>query len=68
MTMQLAWFVSLLTCVTTALVGQAELLGEPWRHYVTVGAVIMTALSGFMLKNPPPPWDGINRRKDAPDA
>lgn len=31
----------IVTAVFTAVFGQAELLGEPWRHYVTVGAILI---------------------------
>lgn len=58
---QLAWFIGLITFVCAALLGQAELLGEPWRHYVTIGAVIGTAISGYMLQHP---WNGVDRRKE----
>jgi hypothetical protein len=54
-TSQLAWWVGLGTCVCGALLGQAELLGEPIRHYVTVAFVIGTAVSGFMIQRPAPP-------------
>jgi hypothetical protein len=47
--------------VCTSLIGQAELIGEPWRHYVTVGGVLMTAMAGFMVQHP---WDGEERRQD----
>lgn len=62
MTKQLAWLIGLATCVSGALIGQAELLGEPTRHYVTVAFVVGTAISGYMLQNKAPEWDGINRR------
>lgn len=51
---QVAWIVGLAASVCTALVGQAELLGEPWRHIVTGLGVFATAATGFMLKHP---WD-----------
>lgn len=57
---QIGWLVSLVAFVCTALVGQAELLGEPLRHWVTVTAIIASALSAFMLQHP---WDGkVDRR------
>ncbi len=62
MTKQAGWFVGLVTFICTAILGQAELVGEPWRHYVAVGAIIGTAASGYMLQHPPPPWTGEERR------
>lgn len=29
------------TAVGVAVFGQAELLGEPWRHYVTIAAILV---------------------------
>lgn len=58
---QIAWLLALVSAVCTALIGQAELLGEPWRHYVTTVSVIATAISGFMLQRPNP-WNGEERR------
>lgn len=62
---QIAWLLALVSAVCTALIGQAELLGEPWRHYVTVLSVIVTAVSGFMLQRPNP-WDGQTERRAFP--
>lgn len=44
------YWAGLVACICGALLGQAELLGEPWRHYVTIGFVIGTAVSGYMIK------------------
>lgn len=59
---QLAWFIGLITFVCLAVLGQAELIGEPWRHYVTVLAVVCTAITGYMLQHP---WNGVERRQGA---
>jgi hypothetical protein len=58
---QVAWIVSLAAFVCTALIGQAEMLAEPWRHLVSVIAIIATAISGFMVQHP---WSGDERRQD----
>ena len=58
---QIAWIASLAAFISTALIGQAELLGEPLRHWVTVGSIIATALSGIMVQHP---WDGQTDRRD----
>ena len=57
---QIAWLCGLVAFVCTTLIGQAELIGEPWRHYVTVGGVLATAIAGFMLQHP---WDGQTDRR-----
>lgn len=61
---QFAWFVGLLTCICGALLGQAELVGEPWRHWISVVFIAGTAASSFMLN---PPRNSTNRtRADDP--
>lgn len=55
MTSQIGWIAGLVTCVCGALLGQAELLGEPWRHYVTILFIVGTAVSGYMVQRPAPP-------------
>jgi len=40
---ELGKFCGLVAFVSIAIIGQAELIGEPWRHYVTVIAVITSA-------------------------
>lgn len=47
---QLVKFIGLGVCMAGAVVGQAELIGEPWRHYVTVGFVLGTAYLGWITK------------------
>lgn len=49
---QLGWWAGLGTCICGALLGQAELIGEPARHYVTIVFVIGTAISGYMIQRP----------------
>lgn len=43
-------FAGLVAFASTAVVGQAELIGEPWRHYVTVAAVLCTAVWAYCMK------------------
>lgn len=40
-------FCGLIACVTGALIGQAELIGEPQRHYLTIGCIAATAAWGY---------------------
>ena len=47
---QAAWFVGLITCVCGAVLGQAELIGEPWRHWISVVFIAGTAATGYMLQ------------------
>jgi len=59
---QLGWVSGLVAFICMALLGQAELIMEPYRHYVTVTAIIATAFCAYMLQHPPKPWDGTERR------
>jgi len=44
---ELGKFAGLVAFVCIAIIGQAELLGEPWRHLVTVTAIIATAIWAY---------------------
>jgi hypothetical protein len=55
MNAQIGWIAGLITCVCGALLGQAELLGEPYRHWVAITAIVGTAVSGYMIQRPLPP-------------
>lgn len=52
------WALGSLLSAVTAIAGQAELLPEPWRHYVTVAGIMATALSAINAHWP--------RRPDVP--
>ena len=41
---ELGKFAGLLGCVSAAVLGQAELIGEPWRHWLSVTAIVCTAV------------------------
>ena len=47
---ELGRFAGLVGCVCVAILGQAELVGEPWRHYITVTAIVCTAVWGYGMK------------------
>ena len=49
---QIAWWAGLVVSVSGALIGQAELIAEPYRHWLTVAFVASTAVSGYMLERP----------------
>lgn len=58
MTRNAWWALGSLLAAVTAIAGQAELLPEPWRHYVTVAGVLATALTSINAHWP--------RRADVP--
>mgnify|MGYP001570251372 CR=1 FL=1 len=47
---ELGKFAGLVGCVSVAILGQAELVGEPWRHILSVTAIISTAVWGYGMK------------------
>ncbi len=47
---ELGKFAGLIGVICVAIVGQAELIGEPWRHYVTVTAIISGAIWAYGMK------------------
>lgn len=49
---QLGWWVGLGTCVCGALLGQAELVGEPYRHWIAISFIVGTAISGYQIQKP----------------
>lgn len=63
---QFAYFLGLVTCVCGAVVGQAELVGEPWRHYISIVFIVGTAASGYLLQPIRDP--NARSRSGEPDA
>lgn len=47
---ELGKFAGLIGCVSAAVVGQAEMLSEPYRHWLTVTAIIATATWAYCMK------------------
>lgn len=47
---ELGKFAGLVGCVVAAILGQAELVGEPWRHYLSVTAIVCTAVWAYGMK------------------
>lgn len=45
--------IGLLAAVSSAVIGQAELVGEPWRHYLTITAIGCTAAIAWRIKAHP---------------
>jgi hypothetical protein len=44
----LKW-VGLVAAVCTALTGQSDLLGEPWKHYVTITGIAASAAFAYFI-------------------
>ena len=51
-TSQIVWLVMLAGSVSTALLGEKELLSVEAHRYVTIISVVSTAVSAFMLQRP----------------
>lgn len=64
--LQIAYFVGLVTCVAGALLGQAELVGEPWRHWLSIASIVGTAVNGYLLQ--PARGTSRTREDDPPDT
>lgn len=47
---ELGKFAGLIAFVSAAIIGQAELIGEPWRHVLTVTAIMCTAIWAYCMK------------------
>ncbi len=47
---ELGKLAGLVASVSAAIVGQAELIGEPWRHVLTVAAVGSTATWAYCMR------------------
>ncbi len=62
MNSQVGWIAGLVTCVCGALLGQAELIAEPYRHYVSIVFIVGTAMSGYMVQRPIPSKDSNDAR------
>ena len=50
----IAYIVGMIASVCMALVGQAEVIPEPYRHWVAVLGIIGTAVNGYLAQHPPP--------------
>ncbi len=49
---QIAWLCMLAGSISTALLGENELLSTRAHYYITLVSVVTTAISGFMLQRP----------------
>lgn len=47
---ELGKFAGLIGCVSAAILGQAELVGEPWRHVLAVTGIGATATWAYCMK------------------
>jgi len=64
--LQIAYFVGLIACVSGALLGQAELVGEPWHHYLSVLSIAGTAVTGYLMQPPRDPTDRTRANDSQP--
>ena len=46
---ELGKLAGLIGTVCIAIIGQAELIGEPWRHYITVVSIVSIAVWGYCM-------------------
>lgn len=63
--LQIAYFCGLVTCIAGALLGQAELVGEPYHHWLSIASILGTAISGYLLQ---PPRNVSSHRRDDDDC
>jgi len=43
------WYAGLVAAVCTAVAGQAEVIPEPYRHYVSLVGIIATVICGYQI-------------------
>jgi hypothetical protein len=46
------FWAGMVASILVAIAGQAEVLPEPWRHYASIGGIVGTAVTGYMLRSP----------------
>jgi hypothetical protein len=46
------FWAGMVASILVAIAGQAEVLPEPWRHYASIGGIVGTAVTGYMLQSP----------------
>lgn len=54
------WMAGMLGSVAAALAGTG--LPEPYNHYAMLIGTVSAAITGYNVRHPAPPWDGIDRR------
>lgn len=55
--------IGLIAAVSTALVGQAELIGEPWHHWLSIIGIISAVVIAY-YQQPPRDYDSRDRVSD----
>lgn len=53
--LQIAYVAGLVGFVCVAVLGQAELIGEPWHHWISIAGIVGTAVSGYLIQPPRDP-------------
>lgn len=56
---QIAYWAGLVAFICTAVIGQAEMVGEPWRHWIALVGIVGTAISGYLLQPVQPARDPL---------
>lgn len=46
------YWIGMVASVCVALAGQAEVIDEPYRHYVSILGIVGTAVNGYLLQRP----------------
>ena len=50
----LPYYLGLFASICVAVAGQAELIPEPYRHWVSLLGIIGTAVNGYLIQRPVP--------------
>jgi len=50
----IAYIIGMIASVCMALVGQAEVIPEPYRRWVAILGIIGAAVNGYLVQHPPP--------------
>jgi hypothetical protein len=48
----LLYIIGMFASVCVAVVGQAEVFPEPYRHYVSIAGIVGTAVNGYLATHP----------------
>jgi hypothetical protein len=56
------WIMGLVASVLVALAGQADKMPHPWDNILSVGGIIATAVTGYMVQRPRDEWTPEQRQ------
>lgn len=60
-------FVGFVSSLCAALLGQSDLIGEPWRHWITIAGIIASVTFAY-FQQPPRNPNSQDRIDDKPQA